>query len=43
VKLLAKEAHERNKAIVMVTHDERMTTWSDKIYQMKDGELLEKE
>lgn len=43
VKLLAKEAHERNKAIVMVTHDERMTKWSDKIYQMKDGELLIKE
>lgn len=43
VKLLAKEAHERNKAIVMVTHDERMTQWSDKIYQMKDGELLMKQ
>lgn len=43
VKLLAKEAHERNKAIVMVTHDERMTQWSDKVYQMKDGELLIKE
>lgn len=43
VKLLAKEAHERNKAIVMVTHDERMTQWSDKVYQMKDGELLAKE
>lgn len=43
VKLLAKEAHERNKAIVMVTHDERMTQWSDKVYQMKDGELLVKQ
>jgi len=43
VKLLAKEAHERSKAIVMVTHDERMTQWSDKIYQMKDGELLIKQ
>lgn len=43
VKLLAKEAHERNKAIVMVTHDERMTQWSDKIYQMNDGELLLKQ
>ena len=39
VKLLAKEAHERSKAIVMVTHDERMTQWSDKVYQMKDGKL----
>lgn len=43
VKLLAKEAHERKKAIVMVTHDERMTQWSDKVYQMKDGELLVKQ
>ncbi|MFC4770884.1 ABC transporter ATP-binding protein [Enterococcus hermanniensis] len=43
VKLLAKEAHERNKAIVMVTHDERMTQWSDKIYQMNDGKLVVKE
>ncbi|MBU5361522.1 ABC transporter ATP-binding protein [Enterococcus raffinosus] len=43
VKLLSKEAHERSKAIVMVTHDERMTKWSDKVYQMKDGELLLKQ
>ncbi|MGO3727627.1 MAG: ABC transporter ATP-binding protein [Enterococcus viikkiensis] len=43
VKLLAKESHERNKAIVMVTHDERMTKWSDKVYQMKDGQLVVKE
>ncbi|MBV7389261.1 MULTISPECIES: ABC transporter ATP-binding protein [Enterococcus] len=40
VKLLAKEAHERKKAIVMVTHDERMTQWSDKIYRMTDGKLV---
>lgn len=43
VKLLAKESHERNKAIVMVTHDERMTKWSDKVYQMKDGQLATKD
>lgn len=40
VKLLAKEAHERSKAIVMVTHDERMTQWSDKVYRMMDGKLV---
>ncbi|GAA3013910.1 ABC transporter ATP-binding protein [Tetragenococcus solitarius] len=40
VKLLVKEAHEKQKATVMVTHDERMTHWSDRIYQMKDGKLL---
>ncbi|GCF92956.1 hypothetical protein NRIC_08470 [Enterococcus florum] len=39
VKLLAREAHERQKAIVMVTHDERMTQWSDKVYHMEDGRL----
>lgn len=40
VKLLAKEAHSRNKAIVMVTHDERMTKWSDQIFRMEDGVLV---
>jgi putative ABC transport system ATP-binding protein len=39
VKLLAKEAHEENKAMVMVTHDIRMTEWSDKVYTMEDGIL----
>ncbi|MDR2976139.1 MAG: ABC transporter ATP-binding protein [Streptococcaceae bacterium] len=38
-KLLAKEAHGLQKAIVMVTHDERMTQWCDRIYQMSDGVL----
>ncbi|MBF8808033.1 MAG: ABC transporter ATP-binding protein [Enterococcus lacertideformus] len=41
VKLLVKEAHEKQKATVMVTHDERMIKWSDRIYRMKDGQLLE--
>ncbi|AYW45252.1 ABC transporter ATP-binding protein [Tetragenococcus koreensis] len=40
VKLLVKEAHEKQKATIMVTHDERMTHWSDRNYQMKDGQLL---
>ncbi|MCF1685419.1 ABC transporter ATP-binding protein [Tetragenococcus halophilus] len=40
VKLLVKEAHEKQKATVMVTHDERMVQWSDRTYQMKDGQLL---
>lgn len=39
VQLLAKEAHEKQKAIIMVTHDPRMTQWSDRIYRMKDGLL----
>ncbi|KFN90508.1 ATP-binding component of an ABC superfamily transporter [Tetragenococcus muriaticus 3MR10-3] len=43
VKLLVREAHEKQKATIMVTHDERMTQWSDRTYQMKDGKLLEKD
>ncbi|WP_368024276.1 ABC transporter ATP-binding protein [Enterococcus sp. C57] len=41
VKLLVKEAHEKQKATVMVTHDARMIKWSDRVYRMKDGELIE--
>lgn len=41
VKLLVKEAHEKQKATVMVTHDSRMIQWSDRIYRMKDGYLKE--
>lgn len=39
VTLLAKESKEKNKAIIMVTHDQRMTAICDKVYQMKDGVL----
>lgn len=41
VKLLAKEAKERNKAAVMVTHDERMLQFCDHIYRMEDGVLTQ--
>lgn len=41
VKLLVKEAHEKKKATVMVTHDARMIKWSDRIYRMEDGQLIE--
>ncbi|MBS7577756.1 MULTISPECIES: ABC transporter ATP-binding protein [unclassified Enterococcus] len=39
VELLAKEAKEKNKAIIMVTHDLRLIDYCDKIYTMKDGTL----
>ncbi|HER8464951.1 TPA: ABC transporter ATP-binding protein [Streptococcus pyogenes] len=39
VKLLAKESKEKNKAIIMVTHDDRMLEYCDKVYRMQDGEL----
>lgn len=43
VKILAREAHGQNKAIIMVTHDERMTQWSDEVYRIEDGKLKIKE
>ncbi|MDI7742340.1 ABC transporter ATP-binding protein [Lysinibacillus fusiformis] len=43
VKQIRKEVKERNKAAVMVTHDERMLEFCDKVYRMADGVLtLEK-
>lgn len=39
VKLIRKEVKERNKAAIMVTHDERMLEFCDKIYRMEDGVL----
>lgn len=41
VELLAKEAKERNKSIIMVTHDHRMIEHCDKVYEMKDGVLTQ--
>lgn len=39
VQLIAKEVKARNKAAVMVTHDERMLEYCDKVYRMEDGKL----
>ena len=39
VKQIRKEVKERNKAAVMVTHDERMLEFCDKVYRMEDGIL----
>lgn len=41
VNLLIKEAHEKQKATIMVTHDERMIQNSDRIFRMEDGYLIE--
>ncbi|WP_067780946.1 ABC transporter ATP-binding protein [Actinomyces vulturis] len=38
-KILADQTHERDKATVMVTHDERLLDVCDRVLQMKDGEL----
>ena len=42
VKILAKEAKEKNKATIMVTHDLRLVYYCDKVYLMEDGRLSEK-
>lgn len=39
VKILAKEAKEKNKATIMVTHDLRLVDYCDKVYLMEDGPL----
>jgi putative ABC transport system ATP-binding protein len=39
VSLIAHQVRTRNKAAIMVTHDERMLTYCDKVYRMEDGKL----
>lgn len=39
ISLLARETHERKKATIIVTHDERLLKYCDAVYEMHDGEL----
>jgi len=39
VSLIAKAVKTRRKAAVMVTHDERLLSYCDKVYRMEDGRL----
>lgn len=39
VDLLRQEAHLKNKATIMVTHDQRMIKNSDRVYKIEDGLL----
>ncbi|EGO8127206.1 ABC transporter ATP-binding protein [Enterococcus faecalis] len=41
VQLLAKEAKEKGKGIIMVTHDERLLKYCDRVVRIRDGELTE--
>lgn len=41
--ILAEETKRHNKATIMVTHDERLLKYVDRIYEIKDGVLREKE
>ncbi|HLQ75217.1 MAG TPA: ABC transporter ATP-binding protein [Alloiococcus sp.] len=40
--ILAKESKTKDKAIVMVTHDERLLEKCDRVFKMEDGKLTEK-
>lgn len=42
VKILARETKEKNKATIMVTHDQRLIDFCDEVFVMKDG-VLEKQ
>lgn len=39
VEILARETKEKEKATIMVTHDERLIGYCDKVYYMEDGDL----
>lgn len=39
VELISNGVKKRNKAAIMVTHDERMLKYCDKVYRMNDGNL----
>jgi putative ABC transport system ATP-binding protein len=39
VSLIAHEVRTRHKAAIMVTHDERLLAYCDKVYRMEDGKL----
>lgn len=40
---LTAEVHERNKACIMVTHDDRMAARADRLIEFRDGRLLNDE
>jgi putative ABC transport system ATP-binding protein len=42
VQMLADEVKRDGKAAVMVTHDERMLEWCDRVLYLEDGNLVEK-
>ncbi|MBP1039766.1 ABC transporter ATP-binding protein [Vagococcus sp. BWB3-3] len=41
VELLANEAKAKNKGIVMVTHDERLLSYCDRVIKIRDGQMKE--
>lgn len=43
VRMIAEEVKSEGKAAVMVTHDERMLEWCDRVLHLEDGRLVEHE
>ncbi|PGY14228.1 ABC transporter ATP-binding protein [Bacillus sp. AFS031507] len=43
IELISKIVKEQNKSAIIVTHDEQILTLCDRIYRMKDGQLVEVE
>ncbi|WP_404968972.1 ABC transporter ATP-binding protein [Staphylococcus pseudintermedius] len=41
MEILKNESKRRNKMCMIVTHDERLTAYCDKVFEMKDGVLTE--
>lgn len=41
MQLLQQQAHEHGKTVLVITHDERMLTYCDRILRMEDGRVLE--
>lgn len=39
--MIADEVRSEGKAAVMVTHDERMLDWCDRVLHLEDGVLVE--
>ncbi|GGF68950.1 ABC transporter ATP-binding protein [Paenibacillus albidus] len=42
VRMIADEVKKERKAAVMVTHDERMLEWCDRVLHLENGKLVEK-
>ena len=40
MELLRRLAHERDRALVIVTHDSRMLTYADRVVQIEDGRIV---
>lgn len=41
MKILEEQTKQRNKTCIIVTHDERLTQFCDKVFHMEDGVLTE--